>query len=302
MILHRTTVMVDMHGRESRDDDVHQFDFAAYDADMHQFISGCIPPHWHDELEVFVLLSGQVEVVTGDVACVINAGEGCFINGGVLHTFKTLSQDECHYHSFVFESSIIAGAPGSIFDTKYMKPFMEKGRSYVLMKRTEETETFFGEFDKCYEACVNEDFAYEFVIRDSLTRMMLCIGRNMKTLEGADMPHLAEVRIKDMLGWIDRNLKEEITVSGIAGSANICVRECQRIFSQYVHYRPMEYVQRRRITLAAELLRTTHRQVTDIALECGFSSVSYFIKQFKSIVGCTPAGYRKQGNDDYRYI
>ena len=31
MILHRTTVMVDTHGRESRDDDVHQFDFAAYD-------------------------------------------------------------------------------------------------------------------------------------------------------------------------------------------------------------------------------------------------------------------------------
>ena len=138
---------------------------------------------------------------------------------------------------------------------------------------------------------------YEFAIRDSLTRMILCIAQNMNAPGDSDMPHLAEVRIKDMLGWIDRNLKDEITVSGIAGSANICVRECQRIFSQYVHYRPMEYVQRRRITLAAELLRTTHRQVTDIALECGFSSVSYFIKQFKNIVGCTPTGYRKKGGD-----
>ena len=293
MIHHRTTVMVDTYGRESRDDEANQFDFAAYDADMHQFISGCIPPHWHDELEIFVLLSGQVEVVTGDVSCVVNSGEGCFINGGVLHTFKTLSQDECHYHSFVFESTIIAGAPGSIFDTKYMKPLIEKGHAFVHMKKTEKTETFFEEFDKCYEACVKEDYAYEFVIRDSLTKMMLCIGQNMKTLNGVDMPHLAEIRVKDMLGWIDRNLKEEITVSGIAGSANVCVRECQRIFSQYVHYRPMEYVQRRRITIAAELLRTTHRQVTDIALECGFSSVSYFIMQFKNIVGCTPSRYRK---------
>ena len=50
MIHHRTTVMVDTYGRESRDDEANQFDFAAYDADMHQFISGCIPPHWHDEL------------------------------------------------------------------------------------------------------------------------------------------------------------------------------------------------------------------------------------------------------------
>lgn len=298
MILHRTTVMVDTHGRESRDDDVHQFDFAAYDADMHQFISGCIPPHWHDELEIFVLLSGQVEVATGDVSCIINAGEGCFINGGVLHTFRTLSQEECHYRSFVFESSIVAGAPGSIFDTRYMKPFVEKGRSLVHMKRVEGTEPFSQEFDRCFDACAGEDYAYEFVIRESLARMILCIARNMKAPEVSDMPHLAEVRIKDMLGWIDRNLKDEITVSGIAGSANVCVRECQRIFSQYVNYRPMEYVQRRRITLAAELLRTTHRQVTDIALECGFSSVSYFIKQFKGVVGCTPAAYRKQGSTE----
>ena len=165
------------------------------------------------------------------------------------------------------------------------------------MKRDEGMETFFEEFDRCFDACAGEGYAYEFAIRDSLTRMILCIAQNMNAPGDSDMPHLAEVRIKDMLGWIDRNLKDEITVSCIAGSANICVRECQRIFSQYVHYRPMEYVQRRRITLAAELLRTTHRQVTDIALECGFSSVSYFIKQFKNIVGCTPTGYRKKGGD-----
>ena len=39
-------------------------------------------------------------------------------------------------------------------------------------------------------------------------------------------------------------------------------------------------------------------EVTDIALECGFSSVSYFIKQFKGVVGCTPAAYRKQGSTE----
>lgn len=96
MILHRTTVMVDTHGRESRADDIHQFDFAAYDADMHQFISGCIPPHWHDELEVFVLLSGQVEVVTGDISCIVNAGEGCFI----MVVYFTLS-GRCRWESAV---------------------------------------------------------------------------------------------------------------------------------------------------------------------------------------------------------
>ena len=294
MILNRTTVTVDMRGRENRDEDVRQFDFAAYDADMHRFISGCIPPHWHDELEIFELLTGQVEVVTGDTSYVINAGEGCFINGGVLHTFRVKSRDECRYHSFVFESSIVAGAPGSVFDTKYIKPFVEKGHSFVHIKRNDENAEFFSEFDKCFDACVDEKYGYEFVVRDSLTKMMLSIARCMKGIADSEMSQLVEGRIKDMLGWIDGNIDREITVGRIAASANICVRECQKIFKQYVHYRPMEYVQRRRIIVAAELIRTTDRSITDIALDCGFSSVSYFIKQFRGVVGCTPAGYRKK--------
>ncbi len=288
------TVEVDTQGRENRKEDTLQFDFAAYDADMHQFISGCIPPHWHDELEIFVLQSGRVQVVIGDSVHTINAGEGCFINGGVLHTFRVDSEEECRYHSFVFASSIVAGAPGSIYDTRYIRPLVERGRSYVHMRQTEDMMEFLSEFDRCFDVCRDEKYGYEFEIRNCLTRMLLCIGRNMEEIDDSEMPHLVEIRIKDMLGWIDRNLKDEITVAGIAGSANICVRECQRIFRQYVHYRPMEYVQRRRVTLAAQMLATTDRMITDIALECGFSSVSYFIKQFKLIVGETPVKYRKE--------
>ncbi|MFR5027394.1 MAG: hypothetical protein ACLTDF_00050 [Coprococcus sp.] len=66
---------------------------------------------------------------------------GCFISGGVLHTFRTLSLGECRYHSFVF-SSIVARAPGSIL-TPNMKPFVEKGHSFVHMKRDEGMEPFF---------------------------------------------------------------------------------------------------------------------------------------------------------------
>lgn len=297
MIQSTKQISVDVHGRENRVNDGHQFNFSAYQADMRRFISGCISPHWHEELEIFVLLKGRVEVVAGDTQCIVAAGEGCFINSGVLHTFKVLGEDECIYRSFVFDSSIVAGAPGSIFDTKYVKPFVENGHHFLYIQHVDGYKEFFDMFDKCFESCLREDYGYEFEVRDCLAQMLLCIGRSMRNLDMSDMPHLAEVRIKDMLGWIDRNLKEEITVAGIAGSANVCVRECQRIFRQYVHYRPMEYVQRRRITVAAELLRTTHRQVTDIALDCGFSSVSYFIKQFKSVVGCTPAGYRA-GNQE----
>ena len=44
---------------------------------------------------------------------------------------------------------------------------------------------------------------------------------------------------------------------------------------------------------AAQLLATTDRAVTEIALDCGFASPSYFTKQFRKMVGAAPMEYRK---------
>ena len=42
---------------------------------------------------------------------------------------------------------------------------------------------------------------------------------------------------------------------------------------------------------AKEMLLENHRNVLDISFECGFSSVSYFIKIFKKYTGTTPHKY-----------
>ncbi|MDO4262103.1 MAG: AraC family transcriptional regulator [Eubacteriales bacterium] len=95
-----------------------------------------------------------------------------------------------------------------------------------------------------------------------------------------------------MLKWIEERLSHPLTVDEISGQVNICPRECQRIFSRYLHYTPMQYVQRRCILAAAEMLSSTDDPVTDIALACGFSSPSYFSKQFKALIGSSPTEYR----------
>lgn len=294
MILSRNTVTVDMYGKERSLAGIQQFNIAANNTDIHHFISGCIPPHWHDELEIFVLLSGKVEVGTGDTTHIVNAGEGCFINADVLHTFKALVPTECMFRSFVFDRSIVAGTPGSIFDTQYVRPLIENGSSYIHIPVNIQNQHFFEIFNKCFDACSSDKPGYEFTVRDCLSQMLLIIGSEIENIENNSIPHIAEIRVKIMIEWIDKNLTGNITVKDIADSVNICTRECQRIFKKYIHYRPMEYVQIRRIMRAAELLKTTGSNVTDIAMDCGFPSVSYFTKQFKLIVGKSPIKYRKE--------
>ena len=54
-----------------------------------------------------------------------------------------------------------------------------------------------------------------------------------------------------------------------------------------------EYVQMRRIELAADQLLSTDKNVSEIALACGYNSISNFNRSFKAMTGQTPVAYRK---------
>ena len=54
------------------------FDLSLNNMDLHEYMGGYVPPHWHGELELFVLLEGLVTVRIGDQSYELKAGEGCF--------------------------------------------------------------------------------------------------------------------------------------------------------------------------------------------------------------------------------
>ncbi len=292
MIKNNNSVFTDCHGKELQEEGLQLFNLIAYEADIHNYIADCIPSHWHRELEVFLLINGSVDIQIGDNTYKIEAGEGCFINSGVLHSFTGIVASPCIYHSFVFDSGIVGGAPGSVFDTMYVRPLMDAGPDFMKFKKESGDDTFFQQFELAFTACAEEKTGYEFQVREALSNILLYTKEKSPILSSRKMPTLQESRMKQMIEWIDLNLKNAMTVKQIADTASVCSRECQRIFIKYLHYSPMEYVQRRRIFVAAEQLSTTDTPVIDIALDCGFSSPSYFTKKFKALVGSTPSEYR----------
>ena len=54
-----------------------------------------------------------------------------------------------------------------------------------------------------------------------------------------------------------------------------------------------EYVNGIRISESERLLVTTNKSITDIALDVGFSTTSYFIERFKKQIHLTPKQFRK---------
>lgn len=292
MIRNTNFLVTDDHGKELPEEGPQLFDLFANDGDIHQFAAGHIPSHWHKELEIFLLLEGSIRLGAGDRVYRLQAGDGCFINTGVIHSFTAAVPSPCTYRSFVFGPDLVAGAPGSIFDTAYVRPLLESGVPFLKFQTETEDGDYLEQFQRAFSACLEEGDGYEFQVRDALSHILLYVRAKSQTAPARLVPSVREMRLKEMLLWIDGRLSENISVSDIAGAANICPRECQRIFQRYLHVSPIGYVRQKRLFAAAEQLSSTGRPITDIALNCGFSNPSYFSRQFKEFMGSTPGEYR----------
>ncbi len=101
------------------------------------------------------------------------------------------------------------------------------------------------------------------------------------------------VRINKVCDHIDRHLTEELTLSELARVAGFSEFHFHRIFAAMTGETLFSFIQRLRLESAATRL-CVHPAVaiTQLALDCGFSSSAVFCRAFKKRFGCAPSVFR----------
>lgn len=100
-------------------------------------------------------------------------------------------------------------------------------------------------------------------------------------------------QLSKILDYVDANLAQKISLADLANLIDLSSFHFSRMFERSLGIPPHQYLNQQRIERAKQLLKQTDLLVTDIALECGFSSHSHFGKTFKQMVGTTPKQYKK---------
>ncbi|WP_425833091.1 helix-turn-helix transcriptional regulator [Streptomyces fractus] len=115
----------------------------------------------------------------------------------------------------------------------------------------------------------------------------------MDTAADEHLAHLRRLRAaKDVMDrdWAD----ETLNLDAVAARAGYSRSHFVRVFKAAYGRTPGQYLSRRRIERAAEMLRTCDLSITEICHLVGFTGLGTFTTRFKQHTGLTPGEYRRE--------
>src|SRR5277367_7135298 len=102
-------------------------------------------------------------------------------------------------------------------------------------------------------------------------------------------------KIDRVIDYLRGNLDRRVRLAELADVACFSEFHFHRIFTAVSGDTLNSFTNRLRLEKAARLLRYSEQSLTDIALDCGFSSSATFSRAFRSGYDTTPSEFRKTG-------
>jgi AraC-like DNA-binding protein len=99
------------------------------------------------------------------------------------------------------------------------------------------------------------------------------------------------VHLRQAKDLIDRDFAEPLDVPTLAREAHASRAHFIRSFKKAFGETPHQYLLRRRIERAKELLRNTPLAITEVSIAVGFRSLGSFSTAFRQLIGESPSAY-----------
>ena len=251
--------------------------------------------HWHPEIELTWIMSGEMEYQINDAIYKLSAGDGIFGNSNSLHTGRRINGHQCTYLSITFHPRFLYGYENSILQTKYVG-FITSNESWASLALKQDVEwqkEILDVIKEIYELSKTPEDDFELSVHRKLMyiwhRLYLYYSvqpeRGNKTLI-----HIQ--RLREILTFIHENFATDISLDEIAESISLSKSECCRFFKKHMDMTIFDYILYYKIQKSLPML-SEDQSITDTALSVGFSSTSYYTQIFKRYMKCTPLQYKK---------
>lgn len=221
----------------------------------------------------------------------------CFVlSGNYLESIGTRRFERRHA-ALVFYPEDISHAEEHFADGRHflveIEPVvLDRMREYGA--RLEQTVSMDLDSSICLASRMYQEFdaADEFaplVLESIATELLVATTRSFSNTLEKGPPNWLK-RAKE---YLRQSFVEPPGLSELALAASVHPAHLARVFRQYEHCTPGEYVRRLRISKARTRLLASHAPIVEIAHELGFSDQSHFTRSFRAETGITPGEYRR---------
>lgn len=252
------------------------------------------PAHWHTNPEIIMPTENIYTVECYNQIITLREGDIVLICPGCIHTLyapekgrRIIFQADINPLRFMkeIETLVTIISPLIVITPEDFPSIYDKVKSLLLEIKNEylSSSTSFSEVS----------------IYSKTLEIITLIGRSraaagMET-PSPDAPRKQEEYIEkfiEICNYISAHCSDELNLEAMASMSGFSKFYFSRLFKQFTNVSFYKYVNQKRIEKAAEMLTEPNISITNVALSCGFESLSSFIRMFKIVKGCTPTEFR----------
>lgn len=257
------------------------------------------PMHWHEEMEIIKVHSGQFEVNINLKSYIVKAGEIVIIPPCTLHSFKQHEDNEMSSQSILFNMRLLGENIPDACTVKYLTPFTEGEYNYypIIKKSDEGYNEILNDFENLVFCFKEKRNYFELQLKSILFKLQFDLFTFVLTKDGSRSEIKSEVinNIKIILEEIKENYSEQISIDDLAKKLNFSKSHFMHYFKKHMGITCVEYINEYRLNIAAKLLVSTDMTITEIANKVGIENCSYFNRLFKRAFDVSPSEHRKNG-------
>ncbi|GGG43633.1 AraC family transcriptional regulator [Croceivirga lutea] len=251
--------------------------------------------HQHEEIQLSLIVSGSGQLLIGNNVSTFSKGDLIGIGSNLPHLFKSDGKDKQSHMITIF--FLKNGFGTSFFNLEEME-VVENSFNYIengfkCANPSKEIKAIFTSFT------TNSKFLNVLGLLQLLNSIAEFQSESIQLFGGlSKIPKNQGERLQTVMNYVLEYYANPIKLEEVSNKVHMSKNAFCRFFKQRTNKTFFEFLSEVRIHHAKQKLITQlDKSVNQIALDCGFNSISNFNKQFKEITGKNPIYYRKSASN-----
>lgn len=248
--------------------------------------------HFHPWWEILYIVSGERTFFYANRTLHIQAGTFLCIAPGVLHRAINPADEVCSLYNLYFGDN---GNPTSSEDSRMhsIQGLLDDLDPCIALSPSNQAVVT-SLFERVAHELLNPQKSTDALVWSLVTQMLVCVQReNGIDTSSVQVSEHMKGRLSELMDYLNAHFREDLTLEDVARRFDVTPAHLSRTFKKATRFGFVEYINTQRVAECCRLLRTTDLSVLDIALQCGFGSLTQFGRCFRELTGSSPRGYRR---------